>query len=174
MKSSLKSLFSQMINPVHKNHKKTLIVAQYIIDKSKTCARPAVTPMKLNTMVYIAHGYMLGRYGKPLLDEPIMAWETGPFVNGLYIHTRKYKSQPVDSLVHYKFQCLSDIERAVLDEVIHVFNGFPAAQIRQSTHHSDTPWYQTWYPDEQHTPISNDFIEFFYKDLLSKKSFSSL
>lgn len=38
-----------MINPIHK---KTLIVAQYIIDKSKTFARPAVRPMKLNTMVY--------------------------------------------------------------------------------------------------------------------------
>lgn len=174
MKTSLQSFFSQLMKPVKREHRKTLMVAQYILDKSKTYSRPTVTAMKLNTMVYIAHGYMLGRHGRPLLDEPIMAWETGPFVKGVYLHTRQYKSQPVERLVHSDFQYLTDIERSILDEIVNVYNGFPAVQIRQSTHHSDTPWYQTWYPYEQSTPISNDLIEFFYKDILSKQSFSSL
>lgn len=174
MRTSLQSFFRQLIKPVKREHKKTLMVAQYILDKSKSFPRPAVTPMKLNTMVYISHGYMLGRHSKPLLDEPVMAWETGPFVRGIYLNTRQYKSQPVERLVHSDFQSLTDIERSVLDEVVNVYNGFTAVQIRQSTHHSDTPWYQTWYPHEQSTPISNDLIEFFYKDILSKQSFSSL
>lgn len=44
---------------------KSLAVAQYLVDQAPT----AVTPMKLLKLAYIAHGYMLGMHGEPLLDE---------------------------------------------------------------------------------------------------------
>lgn len=174
MKNSIKIALYNIMHPVKRDHKKTLIVAQYIIDKSKNYPRPAVTPMKLNKLVYIAQGYMLGHYGRPLLDEPIMAWEHGPFIAGLYQRIRGYRSQPVERLTQSNFEILTNLEKSVLNEVVNTYNDLTAMQLADATHKSDTPWFETWHRYEQNTPISNDAIEQFYKSIIEKESYSSL
>ena len=37
-----------------------------------------ITQMKLQKLVYIAHGWMLGLSGKPLVNQEPEAWERGP------------------------------------------------------------------------------------------------
>ena len=49
---------------------KSLAVAKYMLNKQRA-AGDSVTPMQLIKLVYIAHGLMLGAYGRPLVDEPI-------------------------------------------------------------------------------------------------------
>ena len=39
-----------------------------------------LTNMKLNKLLYFAQGYYLKKYGRPLFDNAIEAWEHGPVV----------------------------------------------------------------------------------------------
>ena len=39
-----------------------------------------ITTMQLLKLVYIAHGWMLGLYDKPLISDEVEAWQYGPFI----------------------------------------------------------------------------------------------
>ena len=43
-----------------------------------------LTNMKLNKLLYFAQGYYLKKYGRPLFDNAIEAWEHGPVVPEVY------------------------------------------------------------------------------------------
>src|SRR5712691_11530985 len=50
-----------------------------------------VTNMKLQKLVYIAHGYYLAyRAGEPLIFEDVKAWQWGPVIVELYEALRQY------------------------------------------------------------------------------------
>jgi uncharacterized phage-associated protein len=172
-KDTLSTILSKLV-PAHKNKNKTLLVAQYVLDKVKTTSRPSVTPMKLMKLVYIAHGYMLGQHGKPLLEENIMAWEHGPSIKHLYRNVRKYRSQPVDKLIDADFNLLTADEKQTIDLVIDIYNKHSAVDLSKAMHGVGTPWNTTWYITESNQPISNDLIEYFYKDVVKSKIIQSL
>ena len=46
-------------------------IADEFIRRSGNCK----TNMQIQKMVYIAHGYMLGVYDRPLIVDPIEAWK---------------------------------------------------------------------------------------------------
>lgn len=43
-----------------------------------------LTNMKLNKLLYFAQGHYLQRYGKPLFDNAVEAWDHGPVVPEVY------------------------------------------------------------------------------------------
>lgn len=49
-----------------------------------------VTQMKLQKMVYFAHGYHLAKYKEPLILEFFEAWKFGPVVQSLYSIYRSF------------------------------------------------------------------------------------
>ena len=51
-----------------------LVVANYFIDKAKA-EGVSLTPMKLQKLIYMAHGWHLALYDKPLIDEQFQAWD---------------------------------------------------------------------------------------------------
>lgn len=159
-----------MFNP------KSLTVAKELLDRLKL-VDPAVTPMQLIKLVYVAHGYMLGRHGRPLLDESVEAWQYGPVVRSVYNAVKKYKSQPIES-VDFPFFLkpvpLAPEELAVLDEVTKVYGKAPAVTLSSATHKPDTPWTMTWRAQGKNSTISNDLIEGFYSNLLKQPAHSSL
>ena len=55
------------------------------------------TNMQIQKMVYIAHGYMLGAYGRPLISENVEAWKWGPVIPSLYRRFKKYGSDLITS-----------------------------------------------------------------------------
>src|ERR1700680_3484243 len=56
-----------------------------------------ITPLKMQKLVYFAHGWHLALTGRPLLSEPIQAWEYGPVIPTIY----KEFSELVSDAIHY-------------------------------------------------------------------------
>lgn len=153
---------------------KSLSVAQYLVNKCNQ-SEQVLTPLQLMKLVYIAHGYMLGKHSKPLLQEPVQAWRLGPVVPSVYHAVKEFGSAPVSNVPcadnGFNF---SDQENAVMDEVAQMYGKFDGITLSSATHRPGTPWRHTWDTFGRNAPISNDLIENFYREMLKKEKHSSL
>lgn len=152
---------------------KSLAVAQYILDYRKKKG-DAVTPMQLIKLVYIAHGLMLGKFGRPLIDETVEAWQYGPVVPSVYHAVKKYRSAPVQSVDCAPDYDFTETERSVMDSVAETYGKYDGVVLSSATHKAGTPWSQTWDRFGASMPISNDIIENFYVELLKLNKHSAL
>lgn len=137
-------------------------VAKYILDRCATHGDAAVTPMQLLKLVYIAHGWMLGLMGRPLLDEQVAAWQYGPVVPSLYHEIKHFKSLPVTQIQAPRVT-FSDAEKSIMDQVADIYGHFTGIQLSSMTHMTDTPWESTWRRQGKNAPIPNDVIETYYR-----------
>lgn len=154
---------------------KSLAVAQHMIERCAEDGDPAVTPMQLIKLVYVAHGYMLGLHGRPLLDEAVQAWQYGPVVPSVYQAVKKFQSAPVTAVPNGGSPvAFTNDELTVMNTVAKTYGKCSGIVLSSATHRPGTPWTMTWSASGKNAPISNDLIESFYRDLLSKPSHSSL
>ena len=140
---------------------------------------PALTQLKLMKMTYIAHGWHLGIYGKPLIDETVHAWPHGPVFQDLYRATKKFGKFPVtevprsDREVDIEQNGKSKMEEEgleIIEEVNATYRDKTAWQLREMTHKEGSPWDQTRliHGSVDTGPIiKNDLIQKYYSDMLS-------
>ena len=63
---------------------KTIELANFILSLDQS-EEADITPMKLQKLLYFAHGYHLAVFGNPLIiGEDFEAWKDGPVVKGIY------------------------------------------------------------------------------------------
>lgn len=149
-------------------------VAQQLLNECRAAGDPAVTPMQLLKLVYIAHGYMLGRHGVPLISEPVEAWQYGPVVRSVYQSVRDFRSSPV---LHVPFAppiMFNPNEQGVIKDVARIYGRADGVTLSAATHQPGTPWSVTWNNQGKNAVISNDMIEGFYRWLLSQPTHSML
>lgn len=145
-----------------------LAVANYFIDKANVENTP-LDHLKLQKLVYFAHGWNLAVRAEPLIDEPVEAWKYGPVVSSLYRTFRVYGN---DLVTENGVQMTAlgprvpNIEfgdsdtRELLAKVWEVYQGFSGVQLSNMTHEPDTPWDRTWRKSRRsgEEPIANDLI----------------
>jgi uncharacterized phage-associated protein len=154
---------------------KSLAVAQYLLDCCRQAGDAVVTPMQLIKLAYVAHGHMLGKHGRPLLDEPVQAWQYGPVVPSVYYAVKSFKSAPVPAVPGAPSDLVfTQEERAVMKAVAQQYGKYSGIVLSSATHKPGTPWQRTWELAGKNAPISNDLIEGFYAGLLRQPSHSSL
>lgn len=123
-----------------------------------------LTPMKLQKLVYFAHGWFLALFGRPLVNEPVQAWKFGPVIPSLYHALKVYGNDPVrsrmrDADFHFPADepgiaheySIDDgfnanengIARELIRKVWEVYGGFSAIQLSNLTHEPGSPWYET-------------------------------
>jgi len=151
---------------------KSLAAAKYILDKQQNKG-DTLSPMQLIKLVYIAQGFMLGKKGRPLLDESVEAWQYGPVVPSVYHAVKQFRSAPVTSLPGNPALLTTD-EKEILDLVADLYAKYDGVTLSSATHKAGTPWDITWSSSGKSSPISNDLIENFYSDLLKRPAHSSL
>ena len=70
------------------------LIAQLFVKKGIEEGNP-ITQMKLQKVVYFAHGLYLGSQRKPLIKESFQAWKFGPVVPDIYHTYKLYGSAPI-------------------------------------------------------------------------------
>lgn len=153
-----------MLNPA--------IVANYFLQRAQEEGR-AVTPMQLIKLVYIAHGWHLGYFDQPLINEPVQAWRYGPVVHSLYNHLRQYGRGAVSGPIQtgpLPWQHDANVpegSRPLLDSVWKNYARFSGIELSRMTHQPGTPWSQAWHDQggssAYFAPISDDMIREHYR-----------
>lgn len=134
-------------------------VANYFLDRAKE-EGIGITPMKLQKLLYFAHGWHLGFDKGPLLSERIEAWQYGPVVRSVYSEFARYGNTPIDGravdssirpaswwlgkpevvLSPAKLECSDQATMQILDGVWNAYKKFTPIQLSTMTHESGTPW----------------------------------
>jgi uncharacterized phage-associated protein len=151
-----------------------------------------LSPMKLQKLVYFAHGWHLAVYGEPLLDERVEAWQYGPVIKSLYHEFKRFGNESItkdatsvklvrDGRLSLRFVTprlageSDDVLRAkkVVARVWNNYCSFSAVQLSKMTHDTGSPWHKTWEPMADNpikgTDIPNDEIKRFFREQASNR-----
>lgn len=128
-----------------------LAIANYFLDKAKAEGKP-LSPMKLQKLIYFAHGWHLALYGgKPLLNEQVQAWDYGPVVPSVYHEFKKFGSGRIEQYgTDFDFSKgeiitpripLDDKQTlALLDKIWEVYGKYTGIQLSNLTHEHNSAW----------------------------------
>src|SRR5580698_3189897 len=71
------------------------LVANHFLDLGRRDKEP-LDPMKIQKIIYVAHGWNLAFMGNPLVEQRVEAWPYGPVIAELYRDFKKFKALPID------------------------------------------------------------------------------
>lgn len=150
-------------------------VALFMLDSAFKDGNNTLTPLQINKFVYIAHGWILGVFGRPLIDNrynQIQAWKYGPVVTGIYHMLKSFGNQPINvfdflaktakSNGYYDASLLPipddtrsskllDFEHQYpevnrgLKWVYDYYKQYTGGQLITLTHEEGTPWFQCYH-----------------------------
>lgn len=143
-----------------------------------------ITQMKLQKLVYIAHGWNLALFNEPLIDDSIEAWQHGPVIPNLYNEFKGFRGNPITedaTEVEIDFDTFDIVYTPITlpdeDEVVHKlirkiwdkYGHLSGPQLSDLTHRTGTPWSKIFKAGHQHLQIPTDVIQQHYNDLLGRK-----
>lgn len=159
-------------------------IANCFIDLAKKSGDKGLTPMKLQKLVYFAHGWHLALTGNPLIKEEIQAWKFGPVVQSLYHEFKEYGNNPIsnyasDFRLDDKSICVvtptipEDSQAfGLLKRIWEVYGKYGGVQLSNATHLPNTPWYEVWEKEgknKQCVGIPDDIIKKHFEAELEKQ-----
>ena len=124
-------------------------------------------PLQIQKLTFFAHGYMLGIYGHPLVEDTYEAWKHGPVAPSVYYGLSYYGSSPVTEPLRLHpsdDRALSPIQLRVVDIVIDEYAHLSGWAMRNLTHRKGAPWRQV--SDEQGWFIPNGLIRRYYHNVV--------
>lgn len=136
-------------------------VAKTLIERAQKRGRP-LTPMQVIKLVYICHGWMLGLYHRPLITQPVEAWQYGPVIDDVYQQLKKFGGGHVTEVMENFAEEFDPLENNLIDQVIDKYSHLSGIALSQMTHASGTPWAITWENRGRNSVISSDLIEEHY------------
>lgn len=135
-----------------------IAIANAFLDIAKEKNVGDLTPMKLQKLVYFAHGWNLGATATPLINEQIEAWQYGPVVKSIYDVAKQYGNRPINSYLStyvptpngdwVHVPCLLNSQdlhqvKPLLAWVLDQYGSYSGIQLSNLTHAADTPWKKT-------------------------------
>ena len=149
---------------------KAVEIADYFLQNFGSVGN--ITPMKLNKLVYIAHGWSLAVFDKPLITEFPEAWKYGPVIPSIYHNYKSYGNQVLSeySITQIVSSDLPELIKNLLNNVWRAYGQFSGPGLSSLTHQANTPWYFLWnsIPNAEGLSliIPEDLIKEHYKSIL--------
>jgi uncharacterized phage-associated protein len=158
---------------------RSMAVANWFIDHVR-----AVSPLKLQKLIYYAHGWNLALRDGPLIDELIEAWEYGPVVPSVYHEFKQYGNQPIakhgtvlEVSPERKIQIFApvipiehEVTGKLLNKIVEVFGSYSALQLSADTHRPGTPWrtVRDAHPDRRNVDIPDELIQDYFRNVAAR------
>lgn len=142
-------------------------VANWMLDRAAKDGKP-LTPMQLLKLVYLAQGYMLGAFRRPLFEQEVQAWAYGPVVRELYQDIKKYRNQPITSRLASHNSSFDEDELGIMDAVYDAYSGFDGIKLSAITHIEKSPWDIVWRMKGKNSIIPSDLMEIYFDSLIVK------
>ena len=161
-----------------------IAVANNFIELANRAGDKTVTPMKLQKLVYFAHGWHLALTEAPLIKEHVEAWKFGPVVPSVYHEFKDCGNDPISKLgtvfdlesgtFDFTTPRVDENSQAVplLKRIWETYGKYSGIQLSNATHLPGTPWFVIW--EEQGgknrlgTDIPDDLIKSFFKAQIKK------
>ena len=118
-------------------------VADFFIELAEQYEEGEITNLKLNKLLYFAHGHYLAKTGKPLFDDPIEAWELGPVIPAIYHKYKMCGNHHIPATGKDVAGSFTDEEYSILLDTAREYCKYTSAYLVGKTHEPETPWSQT-------------------------------
>lgn len=109
-------------------------------------ASDAISPMKLQKLLYYAQGFALAILGRPLFQEDFEAWQYGPVIPSVYQRYKELGNKAIPKVDLESFDRYTPDEKKLLNEVYTVFGQYSAWALSDMTH--ETPPWKDAQPNE--------------------------
>jgi len=154
-------------------------VANYFLKKYR---KHGITPLKIQKLVYMAHGWHLAVHDEPLVDdEHPEAWKHGPVFPSLYDEFKHRGYLPIlDPATNYRpdnsgeYQQhepkVDDDVHKFLDRVWEIYGNYSGGILSSLCHKPGSPWETARKadPGKRNAHISEQVIKKYYKEKLEK------
>lgn len=149
------------------------VVANAFIDIARL-ERDLIDPMKIQKLVYLAHGWYLAMMGEPLIKDPVQAWPYGPTIPELYHEMKQYGAGPISDYYmimsperkEFEIPFPSQEDMKFLKTVWMAYGPLTETQLSEVTHNSETPWADAYQRSDAALEIPNEKIQAYYKRYL--------
>lgn len=138
-----------------------------------------LTPLHVNKLCYLTHGFVLRNSGRGAFHNDVEAWPYGPVIPEVYDAFQKYGRQPIRRLwgsgkricignVKPSLQTLADAMdsdvKGIADMVVDGYADVDGGRLIGMTHEKGTPWSETrkWF---RTTVIPTDVIRTYYQNM---------
>lgn len=126
-------------------------VANYFLELADAKGE-SISPMKLQKLVYYAHGWYAGYTQQPLIDEAVEAWQYGPVIPSLYHEFKRFGAGDIKGkAIEFEPRGPAEVEapsdqkiRIFLENVWKSYGGYTGVTLSEMTHAIGTPWDATW------------------------------
>ena len=155
-------------------------VANYFLAKY---GKHGISPLKIQKLVYLAHGWYMAFYDDPLIDDEYAeAWEYGPVFPSLYHEFKHFGRSPITELATEIDSEFNEATpripredkktRGLLDKTWEVYGNFTGMQLSRICHKPGSPWSDAKNDPEwrKNFHIDDDDIRRYYKKLRRKNA----
>ena len=138
--------------------------------------KKTISPMKIQKLLYLAHGYYLVETDEPLVNEVFEAWKFGPVLHSVYHKCKNFGEKGITKHLNDfdretgKFipAPIPDDEnvREVVNYVWERFKDTPPMALSRWTHQKDGPWATTTNGGRQillHQEVPNKLIKDYFE-----------
>lgn len=126
----------------------------------------AISPMKIQKLLYLAHGYSLAVFDEPLLNEQFQAWKFGPVVKSVYHVCKHFGGGEIDLFLSHGPLPEDSRANAIIDYVWTTYGEKAATALSKWTHEKGGPWHEARSHSghiELNKKISDESIKAYFK-----------
>jgi uncharacterized phage-associated protein len=132
----------------------------------------SITNLKIQKLLYLAHGLLLARTDSALVSETFQAWKYGPVIESLYHQLKVFGPDAIsanDTFVKYWSplpEFATDANKAISD-VLAQFGNLSSRALVNLSHDPNGPWQLAYTATTASSEISEASIKEYFKQHLA-------
>ncbi len=129
-----------------------------------------MSQMRLQKLVFMAHGWNLAINRAPLVADRIEAWDGGPVIRSIWNHLRDVGYDANGQLLVAANGApssadLSVSERGIIEHVWRRYGGYTGLELSNITHEPGTPWSNAYFGRGRNAQLSQSDIQTHFVEL---------